>query len=39
LSRKLSPQALLETARAHWQIENGLHCQSASKIDPPCCLI
>jgi len=27
LSRKLSPQALLETARAHWQIENGLHWQ------------
>ena len=27
LSRKLSPQALLETARAHWQIENALHWQ------------
>ena len=27
LSRKLSPQALLETARGHWQIENGLHWQ------------
>jgi len=25
LSRVLSPQELLETARAHWQIENGLH--------------
>ena len=27
LSCKLSPQALLETTRAHWQIENGLHWQ------------
>ena len=27
LSRKLSPQTLLETARAHWQIENALHWQ------------
>jgi len=27
LSRKLSPQKLLETARAHWQIENALHWQ------------
>jgi predicted transposase YbfD/YdcC len=27
LSRRLSPQALLETARAHWQIENALHWQ------------
>jgi hypothetical protein len=27
LSRKLSPQALLEMARDHWQIENGLHWQ------------
>lgn len=27
LSRKLWPQALLETARAHWQIENALHWQ------------
>lgn len=27
VSRKLSPQALLETARAHWQIENALHWQ------------
>jgi predicted transposase YbfD/YdcC len=27
LSRKLSSQTLLETARAHWQIENGLHWQ------------
>jgi predicted transposase YbfD/YdcC len=23
----LSPQALLQTARAHWQIENALHWQ------------
>jgi predicted transposase YbfD/YdcC len=27
LSRKLSPRALLKTARSHWQIENGLHWQ------------
>jgi predicted transposase YbfD/YdcC len=27
LSRKLSPEKLLETARAHWQIENALHWQ------------
>lgn len=27
LSRKLSPAKLLETARAHWQIENALHWQ------------
>jgi predicted transposase YbfD/YdcC len=27
LSRKLSPEALLATARAHWQIENALHWQ------------
>jgi predicted transposase YbfD/YdcC len=27
LSRKLSPQALLETARGHWQIETRLHWQ------------
>src|SRR5262249_49329059 len=27
LSRKLSPQALLETARGHWGIENRLHWQ------------
>jgi predicted transposase YbfD/YdcC len=27
MSRKLSPQKLLETARAHWQIENALHWQ------------
>jgi predicted transposase YbfD/YdcC len=27
LSRKLSPKALLETARDHWQIENALHWQ------------
>jgi predicted transposase YbfD/YdcC len=27
LSRKLTPQALLATARAHWQIENALHWQ------------
>jgi predicted transposase YbfD/YdcC len=27
LSRMLSPQALLKTARAHWQIENALHWQ------------
>jgi predicted transposase YbfD/YdcC len=27
LSRKLSPQLLLETARDHWQIENSLHWQ------------
>jgi predicted transposase YbfD/YdcC len=27
LSRKLSPEKLLETARAHWQIENSLHWQ------------
>lgn len=26
-STKLSPQALLDTARAHWQIENALHWQ------------
>ena len=25
LSRKLSPKTLLETVRAHWQIENALH--------------
>jgi predicted transposase YbfD/YdcC len=27
LSRKLSPEELLATARAHWQIENALHWQ------------
>lgn len=27
LSRKLSPEALMATARAHWQIENALHWQ------------
>jgi predicted transposase YbfD/YdcC len=27
LSRKLSPEKLFETARAHWQIENALHWQ------------
>jgi len=27
LSRKLTPRALLETARGHWQIENSLHWQ------------
>ena len=27
LSRKISPRALLETARDHWQIENRLHWQ------------
>jgi predicted transposase YbfD/YdcC len=27
LSKKLSPSTLLETARAHWQIENALHWQ------------
>ena len=27
LSRKLTPAKLLETARAHWQIENALHWQ------------
>ena len=27
LSRTLSPQALLKTVRAHWDIENGLHWQ------------
>ena len=27
LSRKLSPKALLETARDHWQIETTLHWQ------------
>lgn len=27
LSRVLTPQALLRTVRAHWQIENGLHWQ------------
>jgi predicted transposase YbfD/YdcC len=27
LSRKLSPQARLETAHAHWQIENALRSQ------------
>jgi predicted transposase YbfD/YdcC len=27
LSRKLSPEKLMETARAHWQIENALHWQ------------
>jgi predicted transposase YbfD/YdcC len=27
LSRKLTPEKLLETARAHWQIENALHWQ------------
>jgi len=27
LSRELSPQALLNTVRAHWDIENGLHWQ------------
>jgi len=27
LSRKLSPNELLATARAHWQIENALHWQ------------
>ena len=27
LSKKLSPARLLETARAHWQIENALHWQ------------
>jgi predicted transposase YbfD/YdcC len=27
LSRKISPRALLETARDHWQIENALHWQ------------
>jgi predicted transposase YbfD/YdcC len=27
LSWKLSPAKLLETARAHWQIENALHWQ------------
>lgn len=27
LSRVLSPEALLETVRAHWDIENGLHWQ------------
>jgi predicted transposase YbfD/YdcC len=27
LSRKLTPQELLATARAHWQIENALHWQ------------
>ena len=25
LSRRLSPDALLSTVRAHWQIENALH--------------
>ncbi|HJZ43881.1 MAG TPA: hypothetical protein VJ233_09175 [Hyphomicrobiaceae bacterium] len=27
LSRELSPQPLLKTVRAHWDIENGLHWQ------------
>jgi predicted transposase YbfD/YdcC len=27
LSSKLTPAMLLETARAHWQIENALHWQ------------
>jgi len=27
LSRELAPQALLDTVRAHWDIENGLHWQ------------
>jgi predicted transposase YbfD/YdcC len=27
LSRELTPQALLDTVRAHWDIENGLHWQ------------
>jgi len=27
LSRELSPEALLRTVRAHWDIENGLHWQ------------
>ena len=27
LSRKLTPKALLETARSHWRIENTLHWQ------------
>jgi predicted transposase YbfD/YdcC len=27
LSRELAPQALLDTVRAHWEIENGLHWQ------------
>jgi len=27
LSKKLAPKILLETARAHWQIENALHWQ------------
>jgi predicted transposase YbfD/YdcC len=27
LSRKLTPEKLIETARAHWQIENALHWQ------------
>jgi predicted transposase YbfD/YdcC len=27
LSRKLSPDALISSARAHWQIENALHWQ------------
>ena len=27
LSRELAPQALLNTVRAHWDIENGLHWQ------------
>jgi predicted transposase YbfD/YdcC len=27
LSRELSPEALLKTVRAHWDIENGLHWQ------------
>jgi predicted transposase YbfD/YdcC len=27
LSRVLSPEALLQTVRAHWDIENGLHWQ------------
>jgi hypothetical protein len=27
LSHELAPQALLDTLRAHWDIENGLHWQ------------
>jgi predicted transposase YbfD/YdcC len=33
LSRKLSPEKLLETARAHWQIENALHWQLDVSFD------
>jgi predicted transposase YbfD/YdcC len=33
LSRKLTPKALLEAARGHWQIENRMHWQLDVSFD------